>query len=36
MLNTIVRIALGVLLGAVLIGVANFVLHQGSFHVGIG
>lgn len=35
-LTTIVNIALGVLLGAVLVGCANFLLHQGSFHVGIG
>lgn len=36
MLNTIVGIALGILLGAVLVGCANFLLHQGTFHIGIG
>ncbi len=36
MLNTIVSIAAGILLGAVLIGCLNFLLHQGTFHIGVG
>jgi hypothetical protein len=36
MLNTIVGIAAGILLGALLIGCVNYLLVQGTFHVGIG
>ncbi len=36
MLNTIVGIAAGILLGAVFIGAVNWLINQGSFHVGIG